>query len=218
MLQAELEAVGLEVFPPAQFEFSKRKPLTVQPILTPDNYVGIVLDLIRKRPTKRLFFQNQSLNPILSPTPEWAELLQRLAEYSQDDSLDVRIIFRNIGVIRKKVESLKAAGFNMDRVRVQEGCHTKGIVIDSTTVLLGSHNWTNEGIQANRDASLLIHNPEIAGYYEAVFLHDWDHLAKPSINEEATPIPVVPGQETAEAALRDETAFRRVPWSEWQEE
>ena len=72
--------------------------------------------------------------------------MQLLADYSQDASLDVRIIFRNIGPVRKKLESLQAAGFNMERVRMQAGCHTKGIVIDSKTVLLGSHNFTNQGV------------------------------------------------------------------------
>ena len=215
LLEEERGAVGLEVFPPARFAFGARDPLTVQPILTPDNYLDVVLDLLRKRPNERLYFQNQSLNPVKEPTPAWAELLRLLVEYSNDEALDVRIIFRNIGPIRNKLESLQAAGFNMDRIRVQKGCHTKGIVIDSATVLLGSHNWTNQGVEANRDASLLIDHPEIAGYYERVFLHDWDHLARAAIREEAMPIPVIPGQETAGA---EAVAFRRVPWSAWMEE
>jgi hypothetical protein len=216
LLEEERGAVGLEVFPPARFVFGEQDPLTVQPILTPDNYLAVVLDLLRRRPAERLYFQNQSLNPVKAPTAGWAELLRLLAEYSNDDALDVRIVFRNIGPIRKKLESLQAAGFNMDRVRVQAGCHTKGVVIDSATVLLGSHNWTNQGVEANRDASLLIHDPEIAGYYERVFLHDWEHLARPAIREEATPIPLVAGQEAT--ALEDDAASRRIPWSAWMEE
>ncbi len=215
LLEEERGAVGLEVFPPARFAFGRQDPLTVQPILTPDNYLEIVLDLLRERPRERLYFQNQSLNPVKAPTAEWAELLRLLASYSNDDALDVRIIFRNIGSIRNKLESLQAAGFNMDRIRVQSGCHTKGIVIDSATVLLGSHNWTNQGVEVNRDASLLIEHPEIATYYERVFLHDWERLAKPSIREEAMPIPLIPGQETGDA---ENPEFRRVPWSAWAEE
>jgi hypothetical protein len=215
LLAEERGAVGLEVFPPARFVFGSQNPLTVQPILTPDNYLDIVLELLRRRPASKMYFQNQSLNPILNPTAGWGELLRRLAEYSNDDTLDVRIIFRNIGPIRKRLESLQAAGFRMDRVRVQGACHTKGIVIDSGTVLLGSHNWTNQGVEANRDASLLIHDPEIAGYYERVFLHDWEHLAKPSIKEESVPVPVMGGPE---AQAVDSAEFRRVPWSAWLEE
>jgi hypothetical protein len=216
LLEQERGAVALEVFPPARFVFGRQNPLTVQPILTPDNYLEIVLDLLRQRPRQRLYFQNQSLNPVKSPTPEWKELMRRLADYSQEESLDVRIIFRNIGPTRKKLESLQTAGFNMDRVRVQDGCHTKGIVIDSTTVLLGSHNWTNQGVQANRDASLLIRNADIAHYYERVFLHDWERLARPGIREEATPVPVLEGNEAM--AMVESSQVRRVPWSTWEEE
>jgi hypothetical protein len=214
LLEAEREAVGVEVFPSARLVFSAAEPLTVQPILTPDNYTDVVLRLLRERPEQRLYFQNQSLNPVREPTPAWGELLERLVEYANDDDLDVRIIFRNIGPIRKKLESLQAAGFPMAKVRVQAGCHTKGIVIDSSTVLVGSHNWTNQGVEVNRDASLLIVNPEIAGYFERVFLHDWEHLARPTIREDAMPIPG--GSEEAGAVGAE--GLRRVPWSEWLEE
>lgn len=204
------EAGGsIEVFAPRKFTFTTAQPLTVQPILTPDNYLEIVLKLLRKKPQHRLYFQNQSLNPVLDPTPEFRELMQRLADYSQDANLDVRLIFRNIGPVRKKLESLQAAGFNMARVRTQAGCHTKGIVIDSKTVLVGSHNFTNQGVNVNRDASLLMTNEDIAKYYERVFLHDWDRLARETIREEATPVTAGAGEEAAGA----DAAFVRVPWN-----
>ena len=98
------EAGGsIEVFAPRKFTFTTAQPLTVQPILTPDNYLEVVLKLLRKKPQHRLYFQNQSLNPVLDPTPEFKELMQRLADYSQDATLDVRLIFRNIGPVRKKL-------------------------------------------------------------------------------------------------------------------
>jgi hypothetical protein len=202
---------NLEVFAPRKFVFPANRPLTVQPILTPDNYTDIVLALLRARPRKTLYFQNQSLNPIKSPNPEFEDLMRLLATYSRDADLDVRLIFRNIGPVRKKLESLQAAGFNMQRVRMQSGCHTKGIIIDSKSVLIGSHNFTNEGLLANRDASLLIHDEDIAQYYERVFLHDWERMSRETIREEATPIPV--GTPGAEAAALDRAAYVRVPWS-----
>lgn len=208
----------LQAFAPLRLTFTAAQPLTVQPILTPDNYLDIVLELLRRRPTSRLYFQNQSLNPVLAPTARWAELLDLLAEYSRAESLDVRIILRNIGPVRKKLESLQLAGFRMDRIRMQEGCHTKGIVVDGSTVLLGSHNWTNEGVESNRDASLLIHHEEIAEYYERVFLHDWDRLSRPSIREEATPVPVEPDDEAGgaiDAAVS--RGARLISWTDWME-
>jgi phosphatidylserine/phosphatidylglycerophosphate/cardiolipin synthase-like enzyme len=215
LIELERAGVALDVFPPTRFVFGKQNPLTVQPILTPDNYLKIILGLLRQKPAERLYFQNQSLNPVKTPTPDWAELLHLLAHYSQDQTLDVRIIFRNIGPIRKKLESLQATGFNMDRVRIQGACHTKGIIIDSATVLLGSHNWTNQGVQANRDASLLIRNSDIARYYEKVFLHDWERLARPTIREESMPVPIEPG---LEAKAMEDPRYRLIPWSAWEEE
>ena len=209
-LSEERAPLQIEVFAPRKFVFSEQNPVTVQPILTPDNYLEHVLDLLRRRPTKSLLFQNQSLNPILDPTEEFAEMLELLAKYSRDNSIDARFIFRNIGPVRKKLESLQAAGFNMQKVRMQAGCHTKGIIVDSKTVLIGSHNCTNQGVQANRDASLLIRDAGIAKYYERVFEHDWDQLAKETIREEATPIPA--GSPGAEAATL-EGGYVRVPWS-----
>jgi phosphatidylserine/phosphatidylglycerophosphate/cardiolipin synthase-like enzyme len=217
----ELEAAApvFDVFAPQRFEFAANDPLTIQPILTPDNYVEVVLALLRERPQRRLYFQNQSLNPINEPTPEWTELLSLLAASSRDPSLDVRIIFRDIFLTRKKIESIKAAGFDMDRVRVQVNCHTKGIIIDSETVLIGSHNWTNQGVQANRDASLLIRRPEIAQYYERIFLHDWDKVARSTIDEEAMPVPAgTDGVLNEAAAPVDGRSFRRVSWASLVEE
>lgn len=219
-LEPEAPPVPLEVFAPARLQFPADDPLTIQPLLTPDNYAEAVIELLRERPRERLYVQNQSLNPVLDPTPAWRELLRLLAEHSTDPDLDVRIIVRRIGPIRKRLESLQAIGFDMRRVRTQVGCHTKGLVIDSSTLLLGSHNWTDEGIQANRDASLLIRRPEIAAYYERVFLHDWERLARPAIVEEAQPVPIVGGDDGLETPDRDGEAsgWQRIPWSAWEDD
>jgi len=102
----------------------------------------------------------------------------------------------------------------MSRIRTQSGCHTKGIIVDSETILVGSHNITNQGVQVNRDASLLIHHAGIAQYYEKVFLHDWDKLAKPTIREESVPLPMR-SDEAAVAATGD---FVKLPFSYFEEE
>jgi hypothetical protein len=173
-----------------------------------------VLEFLRRRPRRTLYFQNQSLNPIKAPTPEFDELMKLLARYSNDESLDVRFIFRNIGPIRKKLESLQAAGFNMNRIRTQSGCHTKGIIVDSETILVGSHNITNQGVQVNRDASLLIKDAGIAQYFERIFLHDWEKLSRPTIREEAVAVPAT----SDEAAALTTDEFVRLPFSYFEEE
>ena len=214
-MMEERAAVDLEVFVMGALPFTAADPMAWQPILTPDNYLEVVLDFLKKRPSRTLYFQNQSLNPIKDPSPEFKEMMRLLAKYSKEQDLDVRFIFRNIGPTRKNVESLQLAGFDMKRVRMQSGCHTKGIIVDSETILLGSHNVTNQGVQVNRDASLLLRHKGIARYYEKVFLHDWDHLARDTVREEATALPLRGGHEAA--ALADVGLVRR-SWSDYAEE
>lgn len=209
----ERAAVAIDIFPPKTFSFTKDNPLVVQPILTPDNYLEVVLDFLKKKPSKSIYFQNQSLNPVKDPSSEFKEMMRLLAKYSKEEDLDARFIFRNIGPIRKKLESLQLAGFNMSRIRTQSGCHTKGIIIDSKRILLGSHNFTNQGVQVNRDASLMMQHEGIAQYYERVFLHDWDRLAKPTIREESMPRPAGSGEESFD--LSDTV---RLPWSSFVED
>jgi phosphatidylserine/phosphatidylglycerophosphate/cardiolipin synthase-like enzyme len=63
--------------------------------------------------------------------------------------------------------------------------------------MFGSHNWSNEGVKTNRDASLIFDDTEIAGYLALVYDYDWNRLAtahltpkRPRVagdNEEAPP-------------------------------
>ena len=62
-------------------------------------------------------------------------------------------------------------------MRFQPACHNKTIIIDGETVMFGSHNWSNEGVKTNRDASLIFYDEEVAGYLAKVYEYDWDRLA-----------------------------------------
>ncbi len=76
----------------------------------------------------------------------------------------------------------------MNDFKVQRNCHTKGIVVDRKKVLLGSQNWSNDGVSVNRDASLLFDDEELAAYFAEIFDHDWDNLADQDIGREPVPI------------------------------
>jgi phosphatidylserine/phosphatidylglycerophosphate/cardiolipin synthase-like enzyme len=47
-----------------------------------------------------------------------------------------------------------------------------------TVVLVSSANWSGGGVVRHRDAGLIIHDEEIAGYYQRAFLDDWNNRAK----------------------------------------
>ncbi len=51
--------------------------------------------------------------------------------------------------------------------------HNKGIVCDDR-VWIGSMNWTENSINANREVSVIIDSKEIADMYASLFTEDWD--------------------------------------------
>ncbi|BCA58144.1 phospholipase D-like domain-containing protein [Sphingomonas sp. HMP6] len=194
------------------------REIDVQPLLTPDRDTrGNRLFLAQATKTiadatTSILLQNQSFNMLGENADEFdtffATLLAR-----QKAGLDVRIIFRDgrefgtaSGVKQQPLlERLKKFGFDMDRVKLQLRCHTKGIIVDGEVLLFGSHNLTNEGTLYNRDASLLIRDREIAQYYAAVFEYDWANQARQNADEAIGGVRV---------AGRDEptpTGYRRVP-------
>jgi hypothetical protein len=59
----------------------------------------------------------------------------------------------------------------------QPACHNKTIILDGKVVMFGSHNWSNEGVKTNRDASLIFDDREVAGYLAQVYEYDWNRLA-----------------------------------------
>ena len=79
---------------------------------------------------------------------------------------------------------------------MQRNCHTKGIVVDRNKLLLGSQNWSNDGVSVNRDASLLFDDEELAGYFAEIFDHDWDNLGNQDIGPEPGPVELAPADKT----------------------
>jgi extracellular elastinolytic metalloproteinase len=165
-----------------QPQFFREKEFTgqirVQPLLTPDldennkhMFIQHILSLIKNAKSK-IYFQNQSLSPRFDLS-EHTELFKTLSEKSRGQKPDVKIILSEYA----DLSLLASANFNMDRVKVQKECHNKGIIIDDEIVVIGSQNWTGQGTTQNRDASLVIHNTDIAKYFTDIFLFDWNNLA-----------------------------------------
>jgi hypothetical protein len=172
------------------------RTIDVQPILTPDNYLDVVLPFIQSAKS-RIYFQNQSFNT-KTVGDNYRRLLDALLE-KQKGGLDVRIIFRSFGSEdRDVISNAKDYGFDTNKIRKQKNCHTKGIIIDSEAVLMGSHNWTTAGTGFNRDASLIFYDAEIAKFYEEIFLYDWNRIGPAKIDENLPPPVLAPsGGETA---------------------
>ena len=54
-----------------------------------------------------------------------------------------------------------------------EKVHSKGIVIDDRTVVVGSVNWNNNSIRNNREVALVLEGESVGSYYANVFQADW---------------------------------------------
>ena len=188
--------------------------LRIQPLLTPDNYAGHMRDIIQSA-ERGILFQNQSFNLLANNEPDAEELFTLMRDKQQ--TCEVKIVLRDAREFgsgaaagqQVLLERLQDFGFDMDNIRLQKGCHTKGIVVDSSVVVLGSHNWTNQGMLYNRDASLVVHDPEVAAYFERIFRFDWEFLAKQEADESVNMVRLAaPGEATPEG-------MRRVPMTEF---
>lgn len=158
------------------------KPLTldrvvsVQPLLTPDNYAENALALIRSA-KQSVWFQNQYIN-FRGTDEDFTEfkLLVSALKDQIDKGLDVRIICRDL-MKQESLDILVALGFPAETFRFQPACHNKCIIVDNSVVMFGSHNWSNEGVKTNRDASLIFDDKEIAEYLAQIYDYDWNRLA-----------------------------------------
>lgn len=179
----------------------------VQPLLTPDNFLEHVIPIVRSA-KERLFIQNQSLTLIKDNEKDFLKLFTAIRD-RQKAGVDVRLIFRvhtfDEDGAREVKENLVKFGLKKNTILAQDNCHTKGVIVDSKIVIIGSHNWTNQGAIANRDASLVIHDPGIAQYYEKFFLFDWQTLTR-----EPKPQKPVKKKAGEEAVAAPPVAFVRV--------
>jgi phosphatidylserine/phosphatidylglycerophosphate/cardiolipin synthase-like enzyme len=157
--------------------------MTVQPVLTPDNYANSLLPLIRSA-KKSFVMQTQYINPPkATPTPGSASaqadevleaLIAAVAELIRE-GVNVRLIMSEFET-QDKIELLQQRGISQKYIQIQQNVHNKSIIIDSAVVVVGSQNWSGQGVSTNRDASLIIHNAEAALYWEKIFDHDWTNM------------------------------------------
>jgi hypothetical protein len=180
------------------------REVSVQPLLTPDNYAEAAIALIQSA-KKSVWFQNQYINfrGTDDDFPEFRQLVGALKD-KIDAGLEVRIICRDL-MKQESLDVLVALGFPKDVFRFQPACHNKTIIVDGSVVMFGSHNWSNEGVKTNRDASLIFDDEEIAAYLADVYQYDWDRLAT-AHPAKARPRVAKPGETTPKG-------FKRVPFS-----
>lgn len=195
-----------EPTPPQSLPTTQRK-YKVQPVLTPDNYLAHIQPLLAGAQNS-LFFQFSYITwSDAAKDKPFREMLEILADKSYAPGFDLRIIVGNNSAA-DKIRKLVEAGFNESVFRVQSSVHNKGIIVDGKTVLVSSTNWSGDGVLRNRDAGLIIHDEEIASYFNDVFINDWENRASSLVADDP---PVI-------LASEDETVppgMVRMAWREY---
>jgi PLD-like domain len=153
-------------------------PVTIQPLLTPDPgkpnvtpmYETQIINLI-KSANKTVFVQLQYIAfPAKASGADITSIVQALGD-AVKRGVVVRII---VSSFQKDADTEKLADFGLDtHLKIMQGVHNKGFVVDTQKVVVSSENWSEQGVSANRDAGLIIDNAEIAAFFEKIFTDDW---------------------------------------------
>ncbi len=170
-----------KLFPSKTFSLSK--PLSVQPILTPDNYMDVVPGALKKA-KRSILIEQQYIHSADVPVAELLEAIKTARD--ENEELDVRIIlgkiFSNKDLVKEKTNltniktkyGLKLATNirYIDTTRLVH-CHNKLVIVDGETVLVSSQNWSRAAVLENREAGLLFTHTGVAGYFTEIFEVDW---------------------------------------------
>ena len=148
--------------------------MKIEPLLTPDNYLDRILPLITGA-RQSFYMQTQYIHLNTSDNRALSALVEAVAQKMRD-GLDVPLIMGQYEYM-DKLELLQSAGIDLSQVRIQANVHNKGMIVDGEIAVVGSQNWSEQGVSQNRDASLTIHNRDAAQYWNAIFMHDWTNMA-----------------------------------------
>ncbi|RFB87662.1 phospholipase [Rhizobium leguminosarum bv. trifolii] len=196
----ELAASVVEPVAPKRLPSSARS-VRILPVLTPDNYLPRILELIGGV-ERSIYLQFSYINYSEAAKDQpFRDMLAMLADLSFKPAIDVRIIVGSADAA-DKIRKLAENGFNDSVFRTQSSIHNKGIVVDGKIVLISSTNWSSDGVLRNRDAGLIIHDAEIAGYFQDVFLQDWNDRARTTLDDDAPVILATDGAETPPGMVR----------------
>ena len=163
--------------------FTLNKPLTVQPVFTPDNYMDVIPDVLKKA-KQSILIEQQYIHSADVPIAALLDAIATVRKANKD--LDVRIIlgkiFSDADLAKEKVNlaNIKAKyGLKIatniryvDTTRLVH-CHNKLIIVDGETVLVSSQNWSRAAVLENRETGLLFKHAGVAGYFSEIFEVDW---------------------------------------------
>lgn len=120
---------------------------------------------------------------VIQSTVSW--LVDKLVE-AQDRGVEVRIIMDNdndeegadAGDDDYALTYLTGKGLDVKLDRQEKMMHSKMLIIDGRTVIVGSTNWSDNSINNNNEANARIDDTGVAGYFERFFEAAWDDASE----------------------------------------
>jgi phosphatidylserine/phosphatidylglycerophosphate/cardiolipin synthase-like enzyme len=186
LVEAAPRKIPDELFPSKSFRL--RSKLTVQPVLSPDNYMSVVPGLLRSA-TKSILIEQQYIK---SEQDHITTLLEAIKAAKRDNpQLDVRVVLgkifnaSDVPKEQRNLDNLKnkfglTLGRNIryiDATRLVH-CHNKMVIVDGKGVLVSSQNWSKAAVTENREAGVWLEHSAIAKYFTRIFETDWKTAIK----------------------------------------
>lgn len=180
-LEAVPTTIPNTLFPSKTFQLTSA--LSIQPVLSPDNYMSTI-PAVLSNAKKSILIEQQYIR---ASQTEIGVLLAAIAEAKKSNpDLDVRIVLGKIfgAADRIKEEAnlrLLAETYGLviaENIRYIDTtrfvhCHNKMIIVDGAQIVVGSQNWSDSAVVKNREAALLLTHEGIADYFTAIFENDW---------------------------------------------
>jgi len=143
--------------------------MKIEPVLTPDNFAREHHSrfaaqrktfLLCRHSTSTRQRQTRSMTTAAGKSDAALESLITAIKELIDEGVDVKLIMSES---RRTTRSKRFASAGLTRSSSRRsGVHNKGMVVDSSVVVVGSSELVCSGRPQNRDASVIIHNAEAA--------------------------------------------------------
>ncbi|MDQ6861070.1 MAG: phospholipase D-like domain-containing protein [Verrucomicrobiota bacterium] len=195
-MAASIEAFGAKPTSPAPKLFPSKRfklasAISVTPVLSPDNYMTVVPAWLASA-RKSVEIEQQYIR---NRQPAVQKLLAAMVEaQKKNPKLVLRIILGHPAspAETEDIRNLSDFGLKLgSNVRLISRkhfvhCHNKTIIVDGTSILVSSQNWSDSAVTKNREAGLLLASAPIARYFRSIFEVDWATGEK-TIEEGAVP-------------------------------
>ena len=147
-----------------QFYSDSCLPGNVTPVFSPDNS-QIVLDMVgqakREVDVEMYEFSSKDFENELASLSRSGVVVRVILEPSVSQNLETMSFLLNNGI-----EANWAS-------KKFHNTHSKFVVIDDYIVIVGSMNWSENGLKENREASAIIYSKEVSSRFKEIFDSDF---------------------------------------------